>query len=138
MMESTSAAHASSVLQKYYAELLDMLGKNLNDILKYLIPEGMINIKEKNTIKQFGKSPDDRAEYLLDNHVDRQLSGGITDNFLKLLKVMQKIPACDKLSAEISKAIISDTLKTSASDPISDEASKIGKPGMEFRVQVHT
>ena len=135
MMESTSATHASSALQKYYPELLVVLGKNLNDVLVHLIPEGVINIGEKITIQEFTKTPSEKAQYLLDNHVYRQLSGGFTDNFLKLLKVMQKIPACDKLSAEVLKEIKSDTPKIS--DLISDEASKIGKSGMEFRVQVH-
>ena len=130
-LESTSAAraaHASSVLQKYYVELVDTLGKNLNDLLLYLVSEEMINIEEKITIKQFGETPSTRVEYLLDNYVHRQLSGGITDNFLKLLKVMQKISGCSKLAAEILKAIKCDTPKIS--NPIIDEVSKIDQSGM--------
>ena len=127
-LESTSAAHASSVLQEYYVELVDTLGKNLNDLLLYLVSEKMINIAEKITIKQFGETPSARAEYLLDNYVHRQLSGGITDNFLKLLKVMQKISGCSKLAAEILKAIKCDTPRIS--DPIIDGVSKIDQSGM--------
>ena len=129
-MESISVA---SVLQKNYAELVDILGKNLNDVLVYLVSEGVIKIEEKNTIMEFvGKTPSQRAQYLLDNHVDRPLSGGLTDNFLKLLKCMQKIPGCSNLAAEISKAIKCDTPK------ISDEASKIDQSGMGMHIRFKT
>ena len=109
MMESTKV---SLVLRKYYAELVSTLGKYLNDLLVYLVSEGVIKIDDKNTIKKFGETPaSDKAEYLLDNYVNRPLDAGITDNFLKLIKVMEKteIPGCNPLAAELSKALECDT-----------------------------
>ena len=97
-MESTS--QESLTLRKYYAELVSILAQYMNELLPCLVSEQMISIKEKNTIKQYGETSQDRAEYLLDNHVERPLSAGVTENFVKLLRVMQKIPGCDKLSSE--------------------------------------
>ena len=97
-MESTS--QESLTLRKYYAELVSILAQYMNELLPCLVSEQMISIKEKNTIKQYGETSQDRAEYLLDNHVERPLSAGVTENFVKLLRVMQKIPGCDKLSLE--------------------------------------
>ena len=90
-------------------ELVSTLAQHLSDVLLYLVPEGVIKIEEKNTIKSYRDTPTDRAEYLLDNHVNRQLSEGITDNFMKLLKVMRKIPGCNPLAVELSKALKCDT-----------------------------
>jgi len=72
------------------------------------VSEEVITIDDKNRIKQFGNTPEDKAEYLLDNHVNRPLSAGLTDEFVKLLKVMRKIPDCNPLGVELSSSLKSD------------------------------
>ena len=108
-MESISPEEALTLLQRYYAELVSTLAKYLNELLPYLVSGEVITIGDKNTIKKFGDGPNDRAEYLLDNHINRPLFGGIVKNFVKLLEVMHKIPACSKLAAELLKALKCDT-----------------------------
>ena len=109
MMERMSTEQASSVLRRYYVELISTLAQYLNELLLHLVPEGVITIDVKNTIKQFGSTPNDRAEYLLDNHIDRPLAVGNVTNFVKLLKVMEKITGCDSLAVEVRKALKCDT-----------------------------
>ena len=104
-MECITTEQASSVLQRYYVQLISTLSQHLNELLPYFVPEGVITIDVKNTIKQFGSTPSDRAEYLLDNHINRLLAGGIVTNFIKLLKVMQKIAGCNSLAGEVWKAL---------------------------------
>ena len=141
MMEYTPTEQTSSVLHKFYSELVGTVGKHLNGLLVHLVSEGVIKIDDKNMIKKFGDTPSERAEYLLDNHVDRPLSAGITDNFLKLLKVMQKIPGCGPLADELSKALKCDPLSDAPSDPFksnnrrgSDESPKNNQSGMGIHI----
>ena len=108
-MESIPTQQASTVLQRYYVELIMKLAQYLNDFLLYLVSEEVITIEDKNTIKKYGDTPSDKAEYLLDNHIIRPLAGGIVTNFVKLLKVMEKIPGCNPLAAELRKALKCDT-----------------------------
>ena len=130
----------SSVFQKYYVRLVSTLAQHLSDVLPHLVSEGVIKIEEKNTIKSYCYTPNDRSEYLLDNHVNRQLSEGITDNFLKLLKVMRKIPGCTPLAAELSKALECDTDEPSA--PVvnnaksSQKVSKNSRTGMGMQSKI--
>ena len=143
IMESIPPEEALILLQRYYAELVSTSAKYLNELLPYLVSGEVITIEDKNTIKKFGDGPNDRAEYLLDNHVNRPLFGGIVKNFVKLLEVMHSIPACSKLAAELLKAlkcdkpskkpgIISrDTPKPIGHDTqVDDEASKNDQSGM--------
>ena len=109
-MESIPTEEASSVLRSYYVELIKALAQYLNDLLLYLVSEGVITIEDKNTIKKYGDTPSDKAEYLLDNYIDRPLAGGIVTNFVKLLKVMEKIPGCNPLVAKLRKALKCDKL----------------------------
>ena len=124
----------SLVFQKYYVKLVSTLAQYLSDVLQHLVSEGVIKIEEKNTIKNYRDTPNDRSEYLLDNHVNRQLSEGITDNFLKLLKVMQEIPGCSPLAVELLKALKCDTDKPGT--PVvrnaksSEKVSKNSRTGM--------
>ena len=99
------------VFRNYYAKLVSTLAQYLSDVLLHLVSEGVLKIEEKNTIKNYRDTPTDRAEYLLDNHVNRPLSEGITDNFMKLLKVMREIPGCNPLAVELSEALKCDTDK---------------------------
>ena len=137
-MESTPTEQVSSVLHKYYSELVSTVGKHLNGLLVHLVSEGVIKIDDKNTIKKLGDAPSERAEYLLDNHVDRPLSAGITDNFVKLLKVMQKISGCSPLAAKLSEALkcvaLSDT-SVNSNRRVGDETSKNNQSGMAIHIQ---
>ena len=101
---------ASSVLRRYYAELINTLAQYLNDLLLHLVSEEVITIEDKNTIKKYGDTPSDKAEYLLDNYINRPLAVGIVTNFVKLLKAMEKIPGCNLLAADLRKALKCDTL----------------------------
>ena len=129
------------VFRNHYVKLVSTLAQHLSNVLLYLVSEGVIKIEEKNTIKDYRDTPNDRAEYLLDNHVNRQLSEGITDNFLKLLKVMRKIPGCNPLAVELSKALDTDTSCTpvvsNARLIISENESKNIQTGMGIR-STHT
>ena len=84
------------------------LAQYLNDLLLYLVPEGVITIEDKNTTKKYGDTPNNKDKYLLDNHINRPLAGGIVTNFIKLLKVMEKIRGCNPLAAELRKALKCD------------------------------
>ena len=84
-MESIPPEEALILLQRYYAELVSTSAKYLNELLPYLVSGEVITIEDKNTIKKFGDGPNDRAEYLLDNHVNRPLFGGIVKNFCKTI-----------------------------------------------------
>ena len=108
-MESVTTEQASSVLRRYYVELIMTLAQYLNDLLLHLVPTEAITIEDKNTIKKYGDTPNDKAEYLLDNHINRQLAGGIVTNFVKLVRVMEKIPGCNPLAAKLRKALTCDT-----------------------------
>ena len=110
-MECVTIEQASLVLQQYYVEFVSTLGQHLNDLLLRLVPEHVITIDVKNTIKQFGCTPSDRAEYLLDNYINRPLAGGNVTNFVKLLEVMEKIPGCNLLVVTVQKALKCDTPK---------------------------
>ena len=140
-MESIPIEEASILLRKHYVELVSILGQCLNELLLHLVSEEVITIEDKNAIKKFGDCPSDRAEYLLDNHVNRPLFGGIAENFVKLLKVMQKIPTCNTLAADLLKALTqSDKSKTitprgtsestERHTKMDDEASKNNQSGM--------
>ena len=133
-MESMPLLKGSLVLRKYYAKLVSMLAQCLNELLLHLVSEEVITIEDKNTIKKFGDTPYDKTEYLLDNHINRPLAVGISDNLVKLLKVMQMIPGCISLATELSKA-----LKCEATVPVStlrcdakasDETVKDDQSGM--------
>ena len=96
----------SRVLQEYYSKLVSTLSQCIDDeLLRSLVSAKIITIDDKNIIKRYGDKPTDRSEYLLDNHVNRPLCAGITDNFTKLLKIMQNIPYCKSLADEISAEI---------------------------------
>ena len=96
----------SRVLQEYYSKLVSALSQCIDDeLLRALVSAKIITIDDKNIIKRYGPKPTDRSEYLLDNHVNRPLCAGITDNFTKLLKIMQNIPYCKSLADEISVEI---------------------------------
>ena len=125
MMERMSTEQASSVLRRYYVELISTLAQYLNDLLLHLVPEGVITIDGKNTIKQYGSTPNDRAEYLLDNHINRPLSIGNVTNFVKLLKVMEKITGCDSLAVEVRKALKCDTPICEANKTTVDVEAKV-------------
>ena len=129
-------APVKRVFENYYVELVNTLAQYLSDVLLYLVPEGVIKIEEKNTIKSYRDTPTDKAEYLLDNHVNRQLSEGITDNFMKLLKVMRKIPGCNPLAVELSKALKWDTdepnIPVVSNARSTEEVSKNIQTGMEY------
>ena len=99
----------SLVLRKYYAKLVSVLAQCLNELLVQLVSEEVITIEDKNTIKKFGDSSVDKAEYLIDNHINRPLAVGIVDNLAKLLQVMQKIPSCNSLATELLQALKCDT-----------------------------
>ena len=109
MMESIPPEQASSVLRRYYVELIKALAQCLDDLLPHLVPEEVITIEDKNTIKEYGDTPNKKAEYLLDNYINRPLAGGIVTNFIKLLKVMEKIPGCNPLAAKLRKVLKCDT-----------------------------
>ena len=102
-------AQETLVLRKYYAKLVSVLAQCLNELLLHLVSEEVITIEDKNTIKKYSDTPYDRAEYLLDNHINKPLAVGIADNLLKLLKVMQMIPSCCSIAIELSKALRCDT-----------------------------
>ena len=137
-MECVTTEQASSVVQRYYVELISTLAQYLNELLLHLVPEGVITIDVKNTIKQFGSSPSDRAEYLLDNHVNRPLAGGILTNFVKLLKVMQKIPGCDSLAVEIRKALKCDTaISVVKKATVDTETSQGNQSGIDMHIKSH-
>ena len=79
----------SRLLQEYYSKLVTTLAQCIDeDLLPALVSAKVITIDDKNTIKRHGNRPTDRIEYLLDNHVNRSLCVGITDNFAKLLRIM--------------------------------------------------
>ena len=123
------------VLRKYYAKLVGVLAQCLNELLLQLVSEEVITIEDKNTIKQFGDTPCDRAEYLLDNHINRPLAVGISENLAKLLKVMQMIPSCSVIVTELLKALKCDTPLGVATGlqrdaKVSDEAMKKDQLGM--------
>ena len=138
IMMETPTEQVSSVLHKYYSKLVSTVGKHLNGLLVHLVSEGVIKIDDKNTIKQFGDTPSERAQYFLDNHIDRALSAGITDNFVKLLKVMQKISGCSPLAAELSEALkgvaLSDTPSVNSNRRVGDETSKKNQSGMVIHI----
>ena len=107
-MESQTVSQESLVLRQYYAKLVSVLAQCLNELLLQLVSEGVITIEDKNAIKTSGDTPNDRTEYLLDNHINRPLAVGITDNLTKLLKVMRMIPCCNSLVTELSQALKCD------------------------------
>ena len=123
------------VLRKYYARLVSVLAQCLNELLLHLVSEEVITIEDKNTIKKFGDTPYDRAEYLLDNHINRPLTVGSVENLAKLLKVMQMIPSCGVFVTELLKALKCDTHPDVATGlrrdaEVSDEAMKKDRLGM--------
>ena len=123
------------VLRRYYARLVSVLSQCLNELLLHLVSEEVITIEDKNTIKKFGDTPYDRAEYLLDNHINRPLAVGSAENLAKLLKVMQMIPSCSAIANELLKALICDTNPDVATglrrdSEVSDEAMKKDQLGM--------
>ena len=124
-MESTPVTKESLIFRSYYVKLVSILAQHLNDVLLHLVSEGVIKIEEKNTIKNYRDTPNERAEYLLDNYVNRQLSEGITDNFMKLLKVMLEIPGCYQLAVELSMA--SKYADTGPSTPVVSNARLSGE-----------
>ena len=96
----------SRVLQEYYSKLVSTLAQCIDeDLLPALVSAKVITIDDKNTIKSYGNRPRNRIEYLLDNHVNRPLCVGITDNFAKLLRIMQNIPHCKSLADEMATEI---------------------------------
>lgn len=118
------------LLQKYYDKLVRTIGRTINDILRGLVSgtDGVIDIDEKNKIKQFGETQCDKAEYLLDEHIKRSLCVGITDSFSKLLQVMKAIPAadCNQLARTIEQDFIKlDGENASRSDDITKCKGKI-------------
>ena len=144
-MESMAIAdEASTLLRRHYVELVSALAKCLNELLPHLVSEEVITIEDKNTIKKFGDGPNDRAEYLLDNHVNRPLFGGIVKNFVKLLNVMQKIPTCNTLATDLLKALKRDKPMVVTSQPmeccdtkVDDKASKNDQSGMVLQMQLY-
>ena len=120
----------SLIFRSYYVKLVSTLARNLSDVLLHLVSEGVINIEEKNTIKNYRDTPNDRSEYLLDSYVNRQLSEGITDNFVKLLKVMQEIPGCHSLAVELSKE-----LKCAGAGPSTPGVSNARLSGETLNIQ---
>ena len=105
-----SSESSETLLQKYYAQLVEIIARSIDDILCGLVSgsDGVINIDQKNTIKQYGKTPSDRAEHLLDEYIRRSLCVGITNSFLKLLKVMKEISAadCNQLASTIEQDFV--------------------------------
>jgi len=84
-------------------------------------------IDDKNKIKQLSHTLEDKTEYLLDNYVYRPLSIGITDAFVKLLKVMRNIPDYNPLFIESSSLLKSDDGETHDDEiTININAAKVG------------
>ena len=134
-MESIPLPQGKLVLRKYYAKLVSVLAQCLNELLLHLVSEEVITIEDKNTIKRFGDTPYDRAEYLLDNHINGPLTVGISENLAKLLKVMQMIPSCSVIATELLKALKCDTPPDVATGlqrdaKMSDESMKKDQLGM--------
>ena len=98
-------SHEQQVLQKHYDELVSTLSRSIDEVLRGLVSMRVITITDKNKIKKYGDIPEDRAEYLLDNYIDRLLAARINDNLMKLLHVMKKIPQCKPLAVLVEKEL---------------------------------
>ena len=93
------------VLQKYYAELVRLLARCIDDLVLGLVSNGVIDIDQKNVIRKYGDTPGDKVQYLLDNYVARSLGGGVIDSFMKLLNVMKEFPSCVQLVASMEESL---------------------------------
>ena len=120
-----------SLLQKYYDQLVTTIGRHIDTILRRLVSgtDGVITIDEKITIKNYGKTPWDKAEHLLDEYIRRSLCVRITNSLLKLLKVMKEISAvdCNRLAATIEQEFVTiDAFNenVSASDEVTNYKGK--------------
>jgi len=103
MAELSSKLPEEILLQKYYAELVRSLARCIDEVLPDLVSNGIIDIDQKNVIKNYGDTPADKAEYLLDNYIARPLYAGMTDGFMTLLNTMKKFPSCSRLVVSIEK-----------------------------------
>ena len=144
-----SKSPESIVFLEYYAKLVSTLAECIDeDLLPALVSANVITISDKNAIKRYGNRATDRSEYLLDNHVHRPLGAGITDNFIKLLETMQKIPHCKRLADEVFEEIgqtITDSgfapdtpqdVPVSSKSQLKREASKQVKSGTNFYMKM--
>ena len=82
-MESQAVSQELLVLQQYCMKIVSVLVQCLNELPLQLLSEGIISIDDKNAIKKFGDNPGNRAECLLDNHVNKSLAEGITDKVVE-------------------------------------------------------
>ena len=123
-MESNCESKSLGVLlQKYYAKLVRVLAQCIEgDLLPALVSAQVITIDDKNTIKRHGNTLEDKAQYLLDNYVNRALSVGITDKFIKLLEVMEDIPYCKSLADELTTSTSGLVLSTPQNSRINDQS----------------
>ena len=102
-MEFPTKSTEEVLLQKYYAELVRSLTRCIDDVVLGLVSHGVIDIDQKNVIRQYGDTPGDKVQYLLDNYIVRPLYGGVTDGFVKLLSVMKEYPDCGHLVASMEE-----------------------------------
>ena len=113
-MASATKSREELVLQKHYAKLVGTLSRNFDEVLRGLVSTGVINITDKNKIKEH--KGDDRSEYLLDHYIERSLAAGINENLMKLLQVLREIPLCKPLAISVEQDLLgvpSDTTVTS-------------------------
>ena len=140
----------SRVLQEYYSKLVSTLAQCIDeDLLPALVSAKVITIDDKNTIKRYGNRPTDGIEYFLDKHVNRPLCVGITDNFAKLLRIMQNIPGyckslADEMVAEIAQTFTDSglMLDTPQNVPVNSKLllkgqilKQVRQPGTNFCMQ---
>ena len=111
------------VLQKHYAELVKLLARCIDDVVLGLVSTGVIDIDQKNVIRKYGDTPGDKVQYLLDNHIARPLSGGVTDHFMKLLDAMKEFPSCDLLVGAIEEDLLTGDAKVK--DPLSSSEDDV-------------
>ena len=124
-MASATKSREELVLQEYYAELVSALSRNIDELLRSLVSGRVINITDKNKIKKYGETPEDRAEYLLDHYIERSLSAGINDNLMKLLQVMKDIPQCNPLAVSVEQDLTgAPTVATVSQDDVDGEENK--------------
>ena len=133
-MASATKSREELILQQRYAELVNILSRSIDEVLRGLVSKEVINITDKNSIKERGM-PADSAEYLLDHYMERSLAGGINDNLMKLLHVMKEIPYCKPLATSIEQDLTgTDTVATVKHDDEVEENKTIDELARRLKI----
>jgi len=93
----------SMVLKEFYEDLQN--GLPINELLPQFVTNRVITIKDKILITEYGKTANERSQYLLDKYIIIPLSMGDPSAFQKLLEIMDGSPKCVAMVAKIRQCL---------------------------------